>query len=260
MKSADIELYSRPRKFAFWAMALKLFLATALLLSTVCLVQAQDLKTIKLSSPDKEGGLPIMKALSLRQSTKDADKWSEKDLSLQDLSNLLWAANGVNRDDGKRTAPSAQNAQDVDIFVFNKEGVYLYNAADHALDLVAEGDHRSEIGMMPGGGGPRPAGREGESPAGARGPGPGARPSIDYPVKFLLVSENSRFGGGTAELKYEWGCLDAGMVAQNIMLFCSGNGLLSHPKAAIDKDKMKSLLKLTETQKVVLELPVGYPK
>jgi nitroreductase len=209
-----------------------------------------------------------MTALSQRQSAKSADMWSDKALSMKDLSDLLWAANGINRPDSKkRTAASAQNAQDVDIYVFIKEGVYLYDAAAHALNPVAAGDHRTEIGMMPpGGGGPRPEGASGPGQtggpsAGGMGPGGGgARPTIDYPVRLLLVSENSRFGGGTDEKKFEWGCIDAGLAGQNIMLFCAANGLVAHPKAAIDDDGMKTLLGLTDTQHCHLDLPVGYAK
>jgi hypothetical protein len=211
-----------------------------------------------------------MGALSERQSAKSADKWSDKDVSMKDLSDLLWAANGINRKGiKKRTAASAQNAQDVDIFVFMKGGVYVYNASEHALNPVAAGDHRTEIGMMPpGGGGPRPGSAAGPgqtegAPQGEAGPpagGKGARPTIDYPIRLLLVSENSRFGGGTAEKKFEWGCIDAGLVGQNVMLFCAANGLVTHPKAGIDDEGMKALLGLTDTQHCHLELPVGYEK
>lgn len=247
-----------------------------LLVSTAA--HAENLSVIKLDDPDMALGTSLMTALSKRQSAKSADMWSDKALSARDLSDLLWAANGINRADSKkRTAASAQNAQDVDIYVFVKEGVYIYDAAAHDLNPVAAGDHRTEIGMTPGGGGPRPAGASGPGQAGgppgdqASGPSQGregapaggmggARPTIDYPVKLLLVSENSRFGGGTAEKKFEWGCIDAGLVGQNIMLFCAANGLVTHPKAAIDDDKMKTLLNLTDTQHCHLELPLGYAK
>jgi len=184
-----------------------------------------------------------MKSLSLRQSAKDVSKWCEGDLSLQDISNLLWAGNGINREDGKRTAASAINSQDVDIYVLRKDGIYIYDATNNALNPLVNGDHRSEIGTC----GPKPA--------------DGARQSFNYPVRLFLVSENARFKVGTVELKSEWGIFDAGLVAQNIMLFCSGMGLVAHPKAAVDSDgKLKGLLRLTDTQHAVIELDVGYPK
>jgi|GEM_PF-23858 len=290
MQSLDVRLNSHQKKTFLSGSAIKIFFAAAVLLFAFGSSQAQELKTIKLNSPDKDKGFSIMKSLSLRQSTKDTGKWSEKELSLQDLSNLLWAGNGVNREDGKRTAASAMNSQDVDIFLFMKDGIYLYDAANNALKQVVSGDHRSDIGM---GGGARPAGAAGgapggTAPAGAQGGQPGAQgaapggaqgappaagqgapaggaagagQSFNYPVKVLLVSETGKFRAGTTELKNMWGIFDAGLVAQNMSLFCSGMGLVSHPKAAVDSDgKIKNLLKLTDTQVVVIELDVGYPK
>lgn len=295
MKNSDIRLNSRHEKPFLCGAAVKFLLAAAALMLTFGSGQAQELKALKLSSPEKDKGFSIMKSLSLRQSTKDTAKWSEKELSLQDLSNLLWAGNGVNREDGKRTAASAMNSQDVDIFVLLKDGVYVYDAANNTLNPVVSGDHRSEIGM--GGGGPRPAGAAGGAPGGApaggqagtgaaapgaapsgaqagpQGAAPGgaqgapagaqggARQSFNYPVKILLVSDTGKFRAGTAELKTQWGVFDAGLVAQNMMLFCSGMGFAAHPKAAVDTDgKIKGLLKLTDTQVVVIELDVGYLK
>jgi hypothetical protein len=290
MQGLDVRLNSHQKKSFLSGRAIKIFFAAAVLLCAFGSSQAQELKTIKLNSPDKDKGFSVMKSLSLRQSTKDTNKWSEKELSLQDLSNLLWAGNGVNREDGKRTAASAMNSQDVDIFVLMKDGIYLYDAANNALKQVVSGDHRSEIGM--GGGGPGPAGAggapggaapagaaggqpvtQGSAPGGAQGAPPAAgqgapaggaapaRSSFNYPVKVLLVSETGKFRAGTAELKKMWGIFDAGLVAQNMSLYCSGMGLVSHPKAAVDTDgKIKNLLKLTDTQVVVIELDIGYPK
>ena len=233
--------------------------------------QAPDLKTIKLNEPNKKRGLPVMEALSVRASVRE---WSDRELSLQDLSDLLWAANGINRPDSKRrTASSAQNAQDVDIYVFRKDGVYLYDALGHALVLVAAGDQRSQIGMARGGGpdGPGGPGAQGGAPRlkqeaapmpkpeGPQGPRPGGPPSA-APIQLVLVSDAFRFGGGTPELKYEWGAIDTGIVSQNISLFCAATGLGTRPRAAIAKDKLKGLLKLKDTQNPFLEHPAGYIK
>jgi hypothetical protein len=226
----------------------------------VVMTGKEKLESIKLNNPERDGGFSIMKSLCLRQSAKDTSKWSEKELSLQDLSDLLWAGNGINREDGKRTAASAINSQDVDIYVLRKDGIFIYDAAGHSLNPVVSGDHRAEIGM----GGPRPAGSPGAAPAAGQiappGGGGGAGASFNYPIKLLIVSENARFKVGTIELKSEWGVFDAGLVAQNIMLFCSGTGLVAHPKAAVDFDgKIKALLKLTDTQHAAIELDIGYP-
>lgn len=233
----------------------------SLVFSGCAWILAQEPQSIKLPDPIKKGGLPVMEALSTRASVTS---WSEKEVSSQDLSDLLWAANGINRlDNKKRTAASAMNAQDVDIYVFMKAGVYLYDAANHALNLVVSGDHRTEIGMAPGGARPAgppgaPAGRPAGAPAGApAGRGPGV-PGTPAPMNLVLVSDSSRFGGGTPELKYEWGAIDTGIVSQNIALFCAAKGIGTRPRASVSKEGLKKLLKLKDTQNVFLEHPVGY--
>jgi nitroreductase len=247
MKNNAVRISRKVEALVWGKVSIKLFLAIALMLSVVVVTQAQEQKAIKLNSPNKDTGFSIMKSLSLRQTTRDIGKWSDKDLSQQDLSNLMWAGAGVNREDGKRTAASAMNAQDVTIYAIMKDGAYAYDSASHILNLVASGDHRSEIGV----------GRGGAAPAG----GGAAGQPFSYPLKVILVSDLGKFRAGTAELKSDWGAFDAGLVAQNMMLYCSGMGLLSHPKAAVDGDgKIKNLLKLTDSQHSVIELDIGYPK
>jgi hypothetical protein len=281
MKNVSVRIRRHLEKSSWGSMTTRSFLAAALMLSIFVLGQAQEQKIIKLNSPNKDAGFSIMKSLSLRQTTRDTSKWSDKDLSLQDLSNLMWAGAGVNREDGRITAASAMNAQDVSIYVLMKDGTYVYDAKNHALNLVVSGDHRSEIGMGRGGPAPAgaaggapgsaPAGMPGGAPPGAAGGAPGGAPagmpggaagqSFSYPAKIILVSEIAKFRAGTAELKSDWGAFDAGLVAQNMMLYCSGMGLVSHPKAAADSDgKIKNLLKLTDTQHPVIEIDIGYPK
>jgi nitroreductase len=220
----------------------------------------------------KKGGLSIMESFSKRSSSRT---WADKELSIQDLSNLLWAANGINRpDSGKRTAPSAMNMQDVDIYVFIKSGVYLYDATNHALNLVVAGDHRSEVSMSRGGPGPSGAasGTPGSSPAGVPGGSPSAPPGggssspssssagqSTAAANLITVSDISKFSMGTDETKKELGTIDAAIVAENICLFCAGNGLATVPRYSINKDALKTLLKLKDTQYIVLENAVGYP-
>lgn len=236
-------------------------------------VWAQGTDTIKLNAPSLKRGLPVMEALSLRASVRD---WSARDLAPQDLSDLLWAANGINRpDSGKRTAPSAMNAQDVDIYVVLKDGAYLYDHKQHALILVAAGDHREALATRPGGPPPgakppaqaappappaKPEAPPGTPPPGG-GPGAGGPPpSTPAPVQLFLVSDLDRFSRGTDELKKEWAAIDVGIVSQNIGIFCAGTGLATRPRAGMNKDLLKSLLKLKDTQYPVLNHPVGYPK
>jgi hypothetical protein len=210
-------------------------------------MKSAGLKTIELNEPNKKRGLPFMETLSVKASARE---WSDRDLSLQDISDLLWAANGINRPDEKKyTASSAQNAHDVDIYLFMKDGVYLYDADDHALEPVLTGDFRSQIMMTPP---PRPKD--------ARGPPPPPPPPSNPPIQMILISDISRFKMGPQELKYEWGAIDARIVSQNISLFCAATGIKTRPRASMDKEKITNLLKLNDTQYVFLNHPIGYSK
>lgn len=172
-----------------------------------------------------------MEALSLRASNTD---FSDKKLSLQDLSDLLFAANGVNRKDlKKRTAPSAMNAQDIDVYVFLQEGVYLYDAFQGVLNPVVSGDQRLLA-----------AGSQ-ENVAKA-------------PVILLMVSDISRFRLSEA-MKLENAAKDAGIVSQNINIFCAGTGLITRTRGSMDLVRLKSVLNLKDTQLPMLNNPVGYP-
>ena len=190
------------------------FIFASLLL--VVTMYAQDLKAIKLSSPDKNRGSSIMKALSDRHSDRE---YAAKELSLQDLSDLLWAANGINRPDGKRTAPSALNKQDIDIYVIMKEGAYLYDAKANSLQPIAKG----------------------------------------APVSLVLVSDLSRFGNIADHTKL-MAAVDAGIVCQNINIFCAATGLATVPRATMDQAALKRILKLTDSQLPIMNNPVGYPR
>lgn len=207
---------------------LSCILASFLLIITM---HAQNLKEIKLNTPDKNRGSSVMKALSDRHSDRE---YAEKELSIKDLSDLLWAANGINRPDGKRTAPSALNKQDVDVYVIMKEGAYLYNAKQQALIPVAQGDHRAAVA----------GGQDFVKTA---------------PVSLVLVTDLSRFGNITEQTKL-MGAVDVGIVCQNISIFCSGTGLSTVPRATMDKEALKKILKLSDSQLPIMNHPVGYPK
>ncbi|KPK83714.1 MAG: dehydrogenase [Bacteroides sp. SM23_62_1] len=194
---------------------------------------AQGTKTIVLNPPDKTRGLPYMEAISLRASVTEFDT---SDIKLQDLSDLLWAANGINRpEEGKRTAPSAMNAQDIDIYVLMKSAVYLYDAKQNLLEHVVDGDHRMLI-----------AGRQ--------------VAVAKAPVICLLVSDISRFRAGEDSLKLVWAAIDAGIVSQNINIFCAATGLTTRPRASMNQEKLREVLQLTDTQHLMLNNPVSYRK
>lgn len=194
-------------------------------------MNAQGLKEIKLKAPDKARGSAVMKALSERHSERE---YATKDLSLQDLSDLLWAANGINRPDGKRTAPSALNKQDIDIYVIMKEGAYLYDAKSLSLQPIAQGDHRPAVA--------------------------GGQDFVkSAPVSLVLVSDLSRFGKVADHTKM-MAAMDAGIVCQNINLFCAATGLVTVPRATMDQAALKRILKLTDSQLPLMNNPIGYPK
>ncbi len=232
---------------------------------------AAELQVIKLDPPSLKRGLPLMEALSVRASARE---YAEKELSLQDLSDLLWAADGMSRPaENKSTAPSAMNAHDIRIYVFLKQGAFLYDSPKHELTPVLAGDFRSSFMMARP---PRPAPPAGSPPAappaGATPPLPTGTPAAGQappppppapanpPVQIILVSDGERFTRGDPAGKFEWGALDAGIVSQNISLFCAATGLKTVPKASMDKAKIRELLKLTEAQIIFLNHPVGYAK
>ena len=196
---------------------MKKFLLFSLLVGLFGGSQAQDLKPIKLNQPNVKRGLPVMTALQKRQSTRE---YADKKLELQDLSDLLWAAAGINRpESGKRTSPTAMNKQEIDVYVCLQGGAYLYHPKANSLEPVTKEDLR---------------------PA---------------PVCLVMVADLSKFGGEVL-----MPALDAGIVSQNISLFCSGTGLVTVPRASMDQAKLKSGLKLKDTQRPLINHPVGYAK
>lgn len=209
--------------------SITIFVMTLLITGSL---SAQVLQDIKLNAPDMERGLTVMKAFEKRAS---ATSFSARELSLQDLSDLLWAAAGVNRpESGKRTSPTAVNAQDVDVYVLMKSGAYLYDAKTHTLKGIAAGDNRKLVSDR-------------------------QTSFANAPVMLVLVSEIARFRGDDNSGKLTWAAMDAGIVSQNIAIFCAGTGLVTRPRASMDADGLKKLLSLSATQYPLLNNPVGYP-
>jgi SagB-type dehydrogenase family enzyme len=194
-----------------------------------CTAQAQE--TIRLLPPQSDRGIPVMQALALRAS---ATEWDTVNLSHRDLSDLIWSANGINRaESGKRTAPSALNARDIDLYIFLKSGIYLYDAGDHMLILISKGDHRDQV-----------AGEQ--------------QDVAKAPVIILMVSDLSRFSAGEETQHLEWAAIDAGTVSQNIALFCASEGLATRPRVTMNRESLKKLLNLKEFQHLILNNPVSY--
>ena len=210
----------------------RIFIILTVSLMTTMNLSSQDLQDIKLNNPNKSRGAAFMKALSDRASVREYDA---KELSLQDLSDLLWAANGVNRPDGKRTAPSAMNRQEIDVYVINKDGAYLYDAATHTLKGLTQGDFRKAVA----------GGQDFVTTA---------------PVSIVLVANLEKLGDASNEHTRLMAAADAGIVCQNINLFCSAIGLATVPRATMNHGELKKALNLSDKQLPVLNNPVGYPK
>lgn len=205
-----------------------ILLTLCALVATLGTATAQE--TIALPQPQKTLQVTLMQALTDRKSLRD---YSTREIPMQELSNLLWAANGVNREDGRRTAPSAINAQDIDVYVVNSQGAYLYNAPKNQLEQVYKGDLRKEV-----------AGRQ-EFAATA-------------PISLVLVCDGSRYSFPDGGQKF--GGMDAGYVSQNIYLYCAAAGLATVARASMDAEALKKALNLKESQILELNHPVGYPE
>ena len=188
---------------------------------------------IKLLEPDKTLDTSLMQALSDRASQRE---FADKQLSLEDLSSLLWAAYGVNREDGKRTAPSAVNAQDIDIYVCMASGAYFYDAKQSQLTRITTEDLRPAVcGKQP----------------------------MEAPVFLVMIADISRYPEGLASQRpvvESFACMDAGYVSGNIGLYCAAAKLATVPRASMDKEALAKALNLKETQILILNNPVGYMK
>lgn len=194
--------------------------------SAIVVLVAAMAGAAELPAPVTAGGKPLMEALKARQSSRE---FSGKKLPEQVVSNLLWAAWGVNRPEkGGRTAPSAMNRQEVDVYVMTAEGAYLYNARKHALELAAEGDLRGLAG---------------------------AQAFVkDAPLNLVMVADTAKSG----DLVYA--AISAGAIAQNVYLYCASEGLATVVRASIDKPALEKGLKLRAGQKILVAQTVGYPK
>jgi nitroreductase len=178
------------------------------------------------------GGKPLMEALKARQSARE---FSPDKLAPQTLSNLLWAAWGINRADGRRTAPSASNRQEIEIYLTLPDGAYLWNATANTLNVVAAGDLRAATGSQP-------------FPATA-------------PVNLVYVADMARAGRPATDPQQMLNVgADAGFISENVYLFCASEGLATVVRASVPKEALAKALKLRETQVIVLAQTVGYPK
>lgn len=186
---------------------------------------------IQLPPPHTAGGMPLMQALKERHSSR---AFSDRTLPPQVLSDLLWAAFGVNRpDSGKRTAPSARNFQETDLYVVLASGAYRYDAAGHRLLPVAAGDLRAATGQQ------------------------------DFvaqaPLNLVYVADYGRMDGASQRDKRLYSAAATGFISQNVYLFCASEGLATVVRGSVDRTALARALKLSDRQHVILAQTVGYP-
>ena len=188
---------------------------------------------IQLTQPDLQVKGELMTALKNRCSVRTFDT---KTLDLETLSNLLWAANGINREESaKRTAPSAVNAQDILIYVCMENGAFIYLPESHLLQLVSNQDLRKEIAHT-------------------------QDFAKDAPISLVLVSDLRRFPFDNKEKALQLACMDAGYVSQNVYLYCTIDNLATVARGTMNTDALKEALNLNDNQVPLLNHPIGYIK
>jgi nitroreductase len=211
---------------------LKASAATGAILSmTPNISLAQEPKPIQLSKPQIGSGNSLMQLLWKRMSSRE---FSPEPLPVEVLSNMLWAAFGINRSDGKRTAPTASNRQEIDIYVATANGLYLYDAKTNLLNPILAEDIRAMTGRQP--------------------------YVKDAPVNLIYVADYSKMGTVANEDKAFLSAAETGFISENVYLYCASEGLATVVRANIDRPALASLMKLRPDQKIILAQSVGYPQ
>ncbi len=190
-----------------------------------------DISDISLPAPIMTGGKPLMQALKERQTARD---FSAKKLPAQVLSDLLWAAFGINRpESGKRTAPSARNWQEIEVYVIMEDGAYLYDPLTNKLRGVVKGDLRKLAGTQ------------------------------DFvataPLNLVYVADTAKMKGASTEDQSLYAGADTGFISQNVYLFCASEGLATVVRASVNRKALAAALKLSDQKRITLAQTVGYP-
>lgn len=172
-----------------------------------------------------------MDVLAKRATSRAFDS---RDISMQQLSSLLWCSFGVSRPDGKRTAPSALNKQATDIYVLLKQGAYIYDSKANRLEQVVTEDLRT-LGAT-------------------------QEFATNAPVILVFVADYAKMGDGTEESKRDMANLNAGYISQNAYLYCTSEGLVTGARASVDRKALGPKLKLRPDQRIILAHSVGYAK
>jgi SagB-type dehydrogenase family enzyme len=186
---------------------------------------------VALPPPNKSGGMSLLQALALRHSQR---AFRPQPLAAQQLSDLLWAADGINRPEVlEHTAPSAMNAQEIVIYVAQAEGLYRYDAAHHALELVAQADARNVTGLQD---------------------------FVDSaPLDLVYVADEQRMHLIPASRRLHYAAVCTGAIAQNVYLYCASVGLATVVRGLFDESALAAALGLGAHEKIVLTQTVGWP-
>ena len=206
-------------------------LASTAFASMPALAATRELAPIALPAPRNEGGMPLMNALKLRRSTRE---FSDRPLAPQTLSDLLWAAFGINRPNGYRTAPCGRFIIAIDIYAAMADGVWLYDPKAHALLPHLSDDIRAQTGLQ------------------------------DFvgtaPLNLIYVAHGERLMDETPEERRLLASVDTGFIGQNVYLFCASEGLATVFRGSVDYSRLKHTLKLPHQQFVTFAQTVGYPR
>jgi SagB-type dehydrogenase family enzyme len=188
--------------------------------------------SIPLPRPDMQGGIALMQALAKRRSGRE---FSPARLPENVLSNVLWAAFGINRPQGNgRTAPSALDAQEIDIYAALPGGLYIYEPVAHSLSLVAEVDARKITGYQD---------------------------FVDEaPLDLVYVADHSHMRMTPTEQRCTYSAVAVGAIAQNVYLYCASAGLATVVRAWLDRDALGKALGLSEHESIIVSQTVGYPR
>lgn len=197
---------------------------------------ADESKTPALSSllppPQTTGGKPLMQVLKERHTSRE---FKRDPLPQQMVSNLLWAAFGINRPaSGGRTAPSAHDAQEISIYVATDGAVHVYDPAKNSLRLVLAGDIRALTGRQAFAG--------------------------EAPVNLVYVADFDKFPRDSLADKIFYSAADAGFISQNVYLYCASEGLATMVRASIDQSALAKAMLLKPSQRIILAQSVGYPQ
>jgi len=193
---------------------------------------ANEPKSIQLLHPTMGSSNPLIQLLEKRSSSRE---FSPEKLPLAIISSMLWAAFGINRpDSGKRTAPSAHNRQEIDIYVATIDGFYLFDAKTNMLHPIWEEDIRAKTG-------PQPFVKE-------------------APVNLIYVADYAKISTGSDEEKNFYSAANTGFISENVYLYCASEGLATVVRGWIDRPALAKAMALRPNQKIILAQSVGYPK